>query len=83
MFCMWTHRRAPLDIHPERRAVLRDGSVVGYVFWGMQGKRSTWFWEINHGRYGVAPTMAEALEGLRQAYLVRAHNMSASNPGEP
>lgn len=69
MFCMWTHRRAPLDIHPERRAVLRDGAVVGYVFWGMQGKRAAWFWEINHGRYGVAPTMAEALEGLRLAVI--------------
>lgn len=51
--------------------MLRDGTVVGYVFWGMQGKRATWFWEIDSGRYGVAPTMGEALEGLRQAVIPR------------
>lgn len=66
---MWTHRRDPDHLHPERRAVLRDGVVVGYVFWGIQIKTGTWFWEATRGQYGVAPTMAEALEGLRQAVM--------------
>ena len=69
MFHMWTHKRAPTDLNPTRRAVLCDGVVIGHVFWGMQGKRGTWFWEIDDGFHGVAKDMAQALENLRRAHL--------------